>query len=110
MQTKLALTCLVVGLTLIPISGFAAEDTDSDRSHPAAFVKDSAITTKIKAKLAVDHPTSLARIQVDTDADGKVWLSGIARSQAEIDQAVLIARGTEHVVSVKSTLTIKQDD
>ena len=110
MHTKLALTCLVASLTLIPMSSFAAENADSDRSHPAAFVKDSAITTKIKAKLAAEHPTSLARIQVDTDADGKVWLSGIARSQAEVDKAILIARGTEHVVSVKSTLTIKKDD
>jgi hyperosmotically inducible protein len=40
-----------------------------------AFVKDSAITTKIKTKLAADHPTSLALVHVDTDKDGVVWLT-----------------------------------
>jgi len=56
-----------------------ADDVDADRSHPKAFVKDSAITTKIKSKLAAEHITSLGHIHVDTDADGVVWLSGSAR-------------------------------
>ncbi|MGH8337437.1 MAG: BON domain-containing protein, partial [Gammaproteobacteria bacterium] len=89
---------------------FAADDADMDRSHPMAFVKDSAITTKIKSKLAAQHITSLGRIHVDTDANGVVWLSGTARSQKAIDKAVSIARDTEHVVAVKNELTIKKDD
>ena len=52
MKTKLAISCVVASLTLIPMTSFSAENGDSDRSHPAAFVKDSAITAKIKAKLA----------------------------------------------------------
>lgn len=62
-----------------------------DRTHPTAFVKDSAITTKIEAKVAAEHFSSLAHIHVDTDANGIVWLSGSAGSQAEIDKAVAIA-------------------
>jgi len=73
-------------------------------------VKDSAITTKIKAKLAADHITSLGRIHVDTDKDGVVWLTGTARTQEAIDKAVSIAKDTEHVKSVHNDLTIKKDD
>jgi hyperosmotically inducible protein len=88
----------------------AGDDSDKDRSHPAAFVKDSAITTKIKAKLAAEHVTSLGHIHVDTDKDGVVWLSGNARTQEAIDKAGSIARETEHVKSVHNDLVIKKDD
>lgn len=83
---------------------------DTDRSHPGVFVKDSAITTKIKTKLAAEHLTSLGRIHVDTDKDGVVWLSGSARSQEGIDKAIAIARETEHVRSVHNDLVVKLDD
>jgi hyperosmotically inducible protein len=73
-------------------------------------VKDSAITTEIKTKLAADHLTSLGRIHVDTDKDGAVWLTGSARSREALDRAVSIARRTEHVTSVHSDLVIKHDD
>lgn len=109
MKIKLAMTCLIVAASLTPVVSFA-DDADMDRSHPKAFVKDSAITTKIKTKLAAQHLTSVARIHVDTDANGVVWLTGTARSQAEIDKTVAIARETEHVVDVKNELTIKKDD
>lgn len=87
-----------------------AQDPDADRSHPKAFVKDSVITTKIKSRLATEHLTSLGRIHVDTDANGVVWLTGSARSQEAIDRAVSIARDTEGVKDVKSTLELRKDD
>jgi hyperosmotically inducible protein len=87
-----------------------AQDSDTDRAHAKSFVKDSAITTKIKSKLAAEHITSLARIHVDTDKDGVVWLSGSARTQSAIDKAVEIARGTEGVREVKNELVVKKDD
>jgi len=110
MKTNFALTCLACGTLLGSVVALAGEDSDSDRSHPAAFVKDSAITTKIKTKLAVDHLTSLGRIHVDTDKDGIVWLGGSARTQEAADKAVAIARETEGVKSVHSDIKIKQDD
>src|SRR6202035_5036179 len=110
MKTAFATTCVLFGTLLAPAAVVVAHDSDTDRSHPAVFVKDSAITTKIKSKLAAEHMTSLGRIHVDTDADGVVWLSGTARSQHEIDKAISIARNTEHVAAVKSDLTIRKDD
>ena len=87
-----------------------AQDSDADRAHPKAFVKDSAITTKIKTKLAAEHIASLGRIHVDTDKDGVVWLTGRARTQEAIDKAVSIARETEGVKDVHSHIKIKKDD
>jgi hyperosmotically inducible protein len=110
MKLKLALTCLLAGSLLAPVIVTAAEATSPDRSNPKAFVKDSAITAKIKTKLALEHLTSVGRIHVDTDEDGIVYLSGTARTQEAIDKAESIARGTERVKDVRSTLTIKKDD
>lgn len=107
---KTLLTCLAVGTLLGSVVAIAADDMDADRSHPKAFVKDSAITTKIKTKLAAEHLTSLGRIHVDTDANGMVELSGTARTQEAIDKALSIARDTEGVKGVHSTLTVKKDD
>ena len=109
MKKTLAIAALLLGAALAPVASFAA-DGDTDRSHPKAFVKDSAITAEIKSKLAADHITSLGRIHVDTDADGIVYLSGTARSHEAIDRAVEIARGTEHVVDVKNELRVRKDD
>ena len=109
MKIKLATTYFVIGILLTPIVGYTA-DSDSDRSHPKAFVKDSAITAKIKAKLAAEKMASLAQIQVDTDNNGVVWLSGFARTQEAVDKAHSIAHATEGVKSVKNHIKIKKDD
>jgi hyperosmotically inducible periplasmic protein len=108
MNCKLATTCFVIGTALAPIPAFAAE-SDTDRSHPANYVKDSVITTKIKAQLAAEHLGSMKHISVDTDKNGVVWMTGTANSQEEMDQAVAIARNTEGVKSVKSELKIQKD-
>jgi hyperosmotically inducible protein len=110
MKQKLAMTFMVVGVLLGPIAALATEDSDADRSHPKAFVKDSAITTKVKTKLAAEHITSLGNIHVDTDANGVVWLHGTAHTQEAADKAVAIARDTEGVKAVHSRIKVKKDD
>jgi hyperosmotically inducible protein len=109
MKAKLVMTCLVCGMLLGPAVTMA-QDSDADRSNAKAFVKDSAITTEIKTKLAAEHVTSLGRIHVDTDKDGVVWLSGSTRTQEAIDKAVSIARETKGVKDVHNHIKIKKDD
>lgn len=104
MKTRLALTGLLLGALLLP-TAYAAEG-----DGPKAVVKDSVITTKIKSKLAAEKLSSLAKIHVETDANGVVWLSGFANSQDQIDKAVEIARSTENVRDVKNQLSVKKDD
>ena len=108
MKYKLVTTCFVIGSVLAPVAAYAA-DSDTDRSNPANFVKDSVITTKIKSKLAAEHLGSATHIKVDTDKNGIVWLSGTANSQEEVNQAVTIARNTEGVKSVKNELKVQKD-
>lgn len=108
MKIKLAATCIIISTLLAPVMAYA-EDHDADHAHPMAWVKDSMITTKIKAKLATDHPGSMKHIQVDTDKNGVVWLTGTANTQAEINQAITLARNTEHVKSVWSDLKVEND-
>ncbi|NNM51242.1 MAG: BON domain-containing protein [Pseudomonadales bacterium] len=108
MKSKLAISFLVMGTLLAPVVVYA--DSAVDNTHPMTFVKDSVITTKIKAKLAEAKMSSLAHIEVDTDRHGAVVLSGNVRSQEDADHAVLIARATEGVTSVRSKMRIKKDD
>ncbi|MGO9992532.1 MAG: BON domain-containing protein [Steroidobacteraceae bacterium] len=110
MKSKLAITCVVFGTLLGSAMAPADQDSDAARPHPKAFVKDSAITMKIKTKLAAEHITSVARIHVDTDEDGVVWLTGSAKTQEAADNAEAIARATEGVKAVHSDIKIKQDD
>jgi hyperosmotically inducible protein len=104
---SIATSVLLAGVLVGPVA--LAQDPDSDRSHPKAFVADSIITSKIKSKLAAEHLASLERIHVDTDADGVVWLSGSAESRKVVDRAMSIARDTEGVRDVKSSVEIRPD-
>jgi hyperosmotically inducible protein len=107
-MTVLVTSLLLAGVLAAPLA--LAQDADADRSHPKAFVKDSVITTKIKSKLAAEHITSLGHIRVDTDENGVVWLSGSAHSHEAVERAMSIARDTEGVKDVKSTLKVGKDD
>src|ERR1019366_3141308 len=102
LKSNIVTTVLVIAALSVPVLALAAEDSDADRSHPAAFVKDSVITTKVKSKLASEHIKSLGRIHVDTDENGVVWLRGTAGTQEAADRAVAIARETEGVKDVRS--------
>jgi hyperosmotically inducible periplasmic protein len=110
MKSSIVTSLLVLATLSAPVVAIAAADSDSDRSHPEAFVKDSVITSKIKSKLAAEHVQSLGRIHVDTDANGVVWLRGTAKTQDAADLAISLARGTEGVKDVHSHITIKKDD
>jgi len=106
MNTKFAITCVACSTLIGSAVAVAADDSSSDTSHAVVYVKDSAITTEVKTKLAADHITSLERIHVDTDRDGVVWLSGTASTQRAADKAVSIARETDHVKDVHSDITV----
>lgn len=112
MKTKSVLisTLVAASAALTTMVAIADGDSDMDRSHPKAYVKDSAITTKVKAKLAADHVTSLAQIRVDTDDDGVVWLRGSTQTREAADRAIAIARATENVKDVHSDIVVKHNE
>lgn len=99
--SKLA-SLIVVGALVTPLAGYAAD-------KPAAakvWVKDSVVTTKIKAQLAASKVSSLAMVHVETDADGWVQLTGKVATQAEKDRAEAIAKAVDGVKSVDNQLTV----
>ena len=107
MNTKLIAACFVIGTALAPMAARAADD-NVDHAHPVAFVKDSVITTKVKAKLAAEKMRSLVHVHVDTDASGRVVLSGNVKSQEGADAALAIARDTEGVTSVQNNIKVRK--
>jgi hyperosmotically inducible protein len=92
---------IALGVACAPL----AMADEANGSHH--FIKDSAITTKVKAKLAEKHLSTLTRIKVDTDADGVVWLSGRAPTRDAGDLAAMIAKNTEGVNSVHNDIAIE---
>lgn len=112
MKFKLATIALATCALLGSFAAQAASDTgtDTDRSHPKTFMKDSVITTKVKAHLAEEKFGSLVHLHVDTHNHGAVVLTGTARTQEQADRAVSIAQATEGVKSVKSKIRIKKDE
>ena len=94
---------IALGVACAPL---AFADEGATESHH--YIKDSAITTKVKAKLATKHLSTLTRIKVDTDENGVVWLSGRAPTQDASDLAAMIAKNTEGVNSVHNDIAVQQ--
>ena len=98
MKFKLA-TALIASALLLPLTGYSADS-------PKEIVKDSAITTQIKAAYAKDKEVSAMKIHVETDHSGMVQLTGNAKSQAEADKAVQLAKGVKGVTSVQNNIKV----
>lgn len=101
MKTNLK-TLLVIGALVMPLSTFAAEG-----DPVSTKLGDAVITTKVKAEFAKDKAVSASDIKVETDSNGLVQLSGTAKSQAEADQAVKIAKNVKGVTGVKSDIVVQ---
>ena len=69
---------------------------------------DAAITSKIKAKMALDDAVKARAIDVSTDGS-TVTVSGTVRSRAERDRAVALARETAGVTTVIDHLSLVVD-
>jgi hyperosmotically inducible periplasmic protein len=78
----------------------AAAEKVRDATH------DATITTKIKAKMALDDLVKARRIDVSTDGT-TVTLNGTTGSVAEHDRAVALARETDGVTKVNDHLEVK---
>jgi hyperosmotically inducible periplasmic protein len=101
--SKLA-SLLVSAALVAPLAVHAADNKPAGTAK--VWVKDSVVTTKIKAQLAASKVSSLAMVHVDTDADGWVQLTGKVANQAEKDRAEAIAKAVEGVKSVDNQLTV----
>lgn len=78
----------------------------SGQSSVGEYVDDTALTARVKAKLAEDERVSAMRVNVDT-MDSVVHLSGFATSQAEKNRAAEVARAVPGVKSVRNNLVVR---
>ena len=105
MSNHIAAGLALAGILSLPLAGHAAEGTDSAKT----VVKDSVITTKIKAALAAEKVSSLVKIGVETDGAGAVVLTGTVTTQARADKAAKIAAAVKGVTAVDNRIQIAAD-
>ena len=99
MKTLIMSAMLVVGIAGATVCAAGTESAGT-------YVKDSVITTKVKALLAAKHMSTLTNIKVDTDANGAVWLSGKAPTKDARDLAEMITKNTEGVTTVHNDVVV----
>lgn len=111
MQNRKKLLAVLLGSALgLGVQAVHANDMTSpapkaaDRSA-SQTVDDATITGKVKASLIKDDLVKARNINVDTKR-GVVTLSGTVASDAELRQALTLARQTSGVVEVQSNLNI----
>ncbi|MEQ1557733.1 MAG: BON domain-containing protein [Methyloglobulus sp.] len=97
----------VFAVALVISLGINGCTSTPTKESTGQFVDDSAITTKVKAKLLDDPVVSGLRISVET-YKGIVQLSGFANSSAEINQAEALAQQTDGVRSVRNDIHLKK--
>ena len=98
-----AVTLALAGLLAFSAAGCAIT---REQSTVGQYVDDATITTRVKAKFAEDSTVSAMAIGVET-LKGTVQLSGFAKSSAERNRAVEIARTTPGVKAVKNDIAIR---
>jgi hyperosmotically inducible protein len=81
------------------------EQVAEGASRAERAVSDASLTTKIKAKMALDD--TIEALDIDVDSDGStVTLSGTVDSEAQRKRALQLARETEGVTSVVDHLRV----
>jgi len=106
MKTLLLSVTVALG-SAFAMSAIAADAPDADSTTVGTYIKDSVITTKVKTKLAAKHLSTLAKVQVDTDKSGAVWLSGTAPTKDAKDLAGMITKDTDGVTGVHNNIVVE---
>jgi len=110
MQNKTAGTLMALATLWVSANLLADVTFESRDSHATEFMQDSTITAQVTALLAGDRLTRRGHIQVESERNGVVWLTGTARSQEGVDQAGAIARATEGVRLVHNDVVVLAQD
>jgi len=92
----------IAGVTVVTAGCSVARNQQTVGS----YVDDAAITTAVKAKMAEDKSVSATSISVET-LNGTVQLSGFAKSQAEKNQAEVLARSAKNVRDVRNNIVVR---
>ena len=94
---------VLVGALILGLAGCASSGTGQKTGE---YVDDTWITTKVKSELIADSDTKASDIHVDT-SNGKVTLTGTAKTWQESDKAAQIARNIKGVTGVENDIRIQ---
>ena len=72
-----------------------------------ARADESPLASRIKARLATQYYSSTLHIQVKTDADGIVWLTGTAATSDACSLAAEVAKNTDGVTAVHNQIRVR---
>jgi hyperosmotically inducible protein len=100
---KTVMIAVAMAATAVLYSGCAVTDRQTTVGQA---VDDTAITTRVKARMAEDPNVSAMRIEVET-LNGVVQLAGFATSQAEKDRAAMLARNVPNVRDVRNNIIVR---
>jgi len=104
---QLAKILLAGVIGIAPIAAYCADATTAG-TKVLTLEQSTAISDRIKASLAASK-AGVDNVQVSTDARGVVTLSGRAKDKKAVDAASEIARHTDGVTSVTSTVQFRPD-
>jgi osmotically-inducible protein OsmY len=93
-------------ILMLVLASFLGCASTSKQEGTGEYFDDTAITAKVKAAVFNEPTLKSAEINVET-FKGVVQLSGFVRSQADINQAVELARHVTGVKSVKNDMRLK---
>jgi osmotically-inducible protein OsmY len=85
----------------------SAADAASSSSTPVAAVDDADVTTKVQTALLREPTLKSFDIKVVT-LKGDVRLTGMVDTQAQIDEALRLARAADGVHSIHDELSLKK--
>ena len=97
------ISLLLAAVALTAVMGCASTRTQESTGQ---YIDDTALTTKVKAAILNAPTLKSAEINVET-FKSQVQLSGFVRSQANMDEAVVVARAVPGVASVKNDMRLK---
>lgn len=104
------LTTTLAGVMTISMVACSKPVDDTGAAAPGITVgteiDDSVVTTRVKTALLDNIDVKGFDIEVET-RKGEVMLSGFVSNQAQIDQAVTVAKGVEGVKNIDNKLAIK---
>ena len=103
MLIRTPLVAAATALSLLTVTGCAVT---RGQETVGAYVDDTGITTRIKARFFEEKEVAGSSISVET-LNGTVMLSGFAKSSLERETAERIARNVSGVRSVKNSIIVR---
>lgn len=103
MIIRTTLAAAVAAVALLTATGCAVT---RGQETVGAYVDDTTITTRVKARFVENKDVDASSIRVET-LKGTVMLSGFAKNATERSTAESLARGVSGVKSVKNEITVR---